>query len=127
MFTYDHFEVGKTYGTDDFAVSRDRIDKWLAVYPNDDNGPLMPPGMTAMIQIQCYMACITPRPKGNVHGSQVFRMTRLPRIGETLTTEVCCTGKEVRKGRKWVETTYTTRDEGGATVFTGVMTTLVAA
>ena len=127
MFNYDHFEGGKKYGSDSFTVDRDQIDKWLSVYPDDDNGDLMPPGMIAMIQIQCYMACITPRPKGNVHGSQVFDLRRMPKVSETLTTDVECTKKEIRKGRKWVETTYTTRGDEGDVVFTGVMTTLVAA
>ena len=77
MFNFDHFEVGKNYGKDTFVVDRERIGNWLAVYPDDDNGDLMPPGMTAMIQIQCYMACITPRPKGNVHGSQVLSLIHI--------------------------------------------------
>lgn len=127
MFTYDHFEVGKVYGADTFSVDAEKLRKWLAVYPDDDNGKLMPPGMTAMIQIQAYMARITPRPKGNMHGSQVFTLLRLPAISEQLVTEVQCTRKEIRKERKWVETSYTTRDAAGDVVFTGVMTTIVAA
>ena len=127
MFVYDHFEVGKAYGSDKFRFDDERLAKWLAVYPDDGHGELMPPGMTAMIQLQAYLSRISPRPKGNVHGSQVFNMNRLPRLGEELVTVVTCTKKEIRKERKWVETSYETRDQAGAVVFTGIMTTLVAA
>ncbi len=127
MFTYDHFEVGRTYGSDEFEISQEVIGKWLAVYPDDDNGAWMPPGMTSMIQLQAYINVITPRPKGNVHGSQRFEMLRLPRVGERLLTAVSCTHKEIRKERRWVETSYSTAGPDGSIAFKGVMTTLVAA
>lgn len=125
MFTYDAFETGKSYGKDRFSLDRPRIEKWLATYPGDDNGELMPPGMTAMVQIQAYMNIITPRPPGNVHGSQRFEVFHLPRIGSTLETEVQCVHKEIRKDRRWVQTRYETRDDGGRIAFIGLMTTLV--
>lgn len=127
MFTFDHFEVGKTYGTDEFEIGQDVMRKWLAVYPDDDNGRYMPPGMTSMIQLQAYINIITPRPKGNVHGSQRFELVRLPLIGERLVTEVSCTHKEIRKERRWVQTRYRTDGADGTPAFTGVMTTLAAA
>lgn len=127
IFQYDTFEPGKIYGTDRFVVDQDRMTKWLAMYPGDENGDLMPPGMVSMIQIQAYMNIITPRPPGNVHGSQIFKMHKLPRIGMELQTEVQCLSKEIRKERKWVRTGYTSRGPDGTVLFTGIMTTLQAA
>lgn len=126
MFTYDHFQTGKHYGSDRFEIDQDRIGKWLAVYPDDDNGALMPPSMMAMIQMQCYFAQISPRPKGNVHGGQTFELMRIPNVGEILETSVICSSKEIRKGRKWVTLGYETRDSEGALVFTSEMIVLCA-
>ena len=52
---------------------------------------------------------------------------RMPRIGESLVTEVWCLDKEIKKDRKWVRAKSITRSKNsGEVLFTGIMTTLVA-
>lgn len=127
VFNYDHYETGKVYGVKEFIVDDAVIAKWRTVYPDDNDPGIMPAGMLAMIVIDAVLTHHAPRPPGGVHASQTWDVHRMPRIGETLLTEVSCLDKEIKKGRKWVRAATTTRGkEHGDIVFTGIMTTLVA-
>lgn len=127
LFNYAHYEPGKSYGTRDFAVDEATVAKWRSVYPGDNDPGVMPAGMLAMIVIDAVLTLNAPRPPGGVHGGQSFDMQRMPRIGETLRTEVWCLDKEIKKERKWVRVRSETRSvASGELLFTGIMTTLVA-
>ena len=83
--------------------------------------------MLAMIVVDAVLNLNAPRPPGGVHGGQTFDVRRMPRIGETLLTEVKCLGKEIKKERKWVRVVTTTRSkDAGEILLTGIMTSLVA-
>lgn len=127
IFNYDHYQPGQYYGARDFAVDAARVAQWRSVYPNDDDAGVMPAGMLAMIVIDAVLTLNSPRPPGGVHGGQSFDVQRMPRIGETLRTEVWCLDKEIKKERKWVRVRSETRHVGsGELLFTGIMTSLVA-
>lgn len=127
VFTYDHYEPGKVYGLREFTVDAERIAKWHSVYPGDGDPGVMPGGMLAMLVLDAVLSLNSPRPPGGVHGGQTFDLRRMPRVGETLVTEVQCLDKEIRKERKWVRTLTTTRSKDtGEIVLTGIMTSLVA-
>ena len=127
LFTYDYYEPGKLYGESEFTVDEETVNKWRTVYPDDNEPGVMPPGMTAMIAVDAILTHQSPRPPGGVHGGQSFDIHRMPRIGETLVTEVRCIDKEIRKGRKWAYSETRTRSKDtGELLFTGVMTSLVA-
>ncbi|MDO8441103.1 MAG: MaoC family dehydratase [Polaromonas sp.] len=127
LFTYDHYEPGKVYGVKEFTVDEAVVAKWRTVYPGDNDPGVMPAGMLAMIVVDAVLTHNAPRPPGGVHGGQTFDVNRMPRIGETLLTEVKCLDKEIKKNRKWVRALTTTRSKDtGEVVLTGIMTTLVA-
>ncbi|MBH1964140.1 MAG: MaoC family dehydratase [Comamonadaceae bacterium] len=127
VFTYEYYQPGKVYGEQEFTVDEAVIAKWRTVYPEDNEPDVMPAGMLAMIVIDAVLTHNAPRPPGGVHGGQTWDLHRMPRIGETLLTEVSCLDKEEKKGRKWVRAATTTRSKNrGDIVFTGVMTSLVA-
>ncbi|MBI5255831.1 MAG: MaoC family dehydratase [Burkholderiales bacterium] len=127
IFNYAHYEPGEHYGARDFAVDETTVSKWRSVYPHDDDPGVMPAGMLAMIVIDAVLTLNAPRPPGGVHGGQTFDVRRMPRIGETLRTDVWCLDKEIKKERKWVRVRSETRAVGSnELLFTGVMTTLVA-
>lgn len=127
IFNYDHYQPGKRYGTRDFSVDDATVARWRSIYPGDDEPGVMPAGMLAMIVVDAILALNSPRPPGGVHGGQTFDVTRMPRIGEALRTEVSCLDKEIRKDRKWVRVRSVTRAaDSGELLFTGVMTSLVA-
>ncbi|MDO9401342.1 MAG: MaoC family dehydratase [Polaromonas sp.] len=127
LFTYDHYEPGKVYGVKEFTVDEAVVAKWRTVYPGDNDPGVMPAGMLAMIVVDAVLTHNAPRPPGGVHGGQTFDVNRMPRIGETLLTEVKCLDKEIKKNRKWVRALTTTRSKDtGELLLTGIMTTLVA-
>lgn len=127
LFTYDHYEPGKVYGVKEFTVDDAVVAKWRTVYPGDNDPGVMPAGMLAMIVVDAVLTHNAPRPPGGVHGGQTFDVNRMPRIGETLLTEVKCLDKEIKKNRKWVRALTTTRSKDtGELLLTGIMTTLVA-
>jgi len=127
VFNFAHYEPGKSYGSKDFIASKELVSKWRTVYPNDEANDVIPAGMLAMIVVDAVLTCNAPRPPGGVHAGQTFDLKRLPKIGESLTTEVVCIDKEIKNDRKWVRvrTTTTSRDAGDV-ILTGVMTTLLA-
>ncbi len=128
VFTYDHYEPGKVYGERRFVVDEDVMQKWRKVYPCDDDPHVMPGGMLAMVILDAVLTFNSPRPPGGVHGGQTFEVTRMPRAGDILLTEVKCQDKEIRKNRKLVRVQTTTRNGNSDEVmFKGIMTTLVAA
>jgi hypothetical protein len=127
MFNYDHYEPGKDYGSRDFSVDESTVAKWRSVYPGDDDPGVMPGGMLAMTDIAAVLTFTPPPPPGGVHGGQTFDVARMPRVGDTLRTQVWCLDKEIKKERKWVRIRSETRSVGsGELLFTGIMTTLVA-
>ncbi|MCW5632127.1 MAG: MaoC family dehydratase [Rubrivivax sp.] len=127
VFNYAHYEPGRHYGARDFVVDESTVSKWRSVYPDDDDPGVMPAGMLAMIVIDAVLTLNSPRPPGGVHGGQTFDVKRMPRIGQTIRTDVWCLDKEIKKDRKWVRVRSETRAVGsGALLFTGIMTTLVA-
>ena len=125
MYTYEQFIVGKTYGSDDYALGETLVANWLDMFPGDDNGECIPPGILILVQGTAYRNVITPRPPGAVQGGQEFDLYSLPKIGSTLRTEVVCGHKEIRKERRWLKMNFTSHTLDGLLVFKSVNTILL--
>lgn len=122
MITFDDFEPGRSFGAAPVTLDDALWAGWTRLFPEDaDCAPDMPEGMTAVLAMRAYLTLVAPRPPGNVHASQSFAITRLPKRGETVTTEVACAGRELRNGRRWVDLATDSRDAAGAPLFTGRM------
>lgn len=126
MFLFDTFEPGKLIGTRSLTLERDLVERWLALFPDDRDGDRMPAGMTAAVYSRAYSDILLPRPPGNVHGAQRFRIAQLPSIGDTLVTRLSCESKELKGERRWVRFTSETRRDDETLLFSGLMTTLWA-
>ena len=127
MLTFDTFEPGRAMGSHAIAIDEALVGLWHRLYPYDDAGGLMPPGMASVVTMRSYMAILTPRPKGNVHAGQTMQIVRLPRIGERLTTTISCRDKELRKERRLVHFLTETRVADGVLAFHGTTTSIWAA
>ena len=64
MLTFDTFEPGRAMGSHAIAIDEALVGLWHRLYPYDDAGDLMPPGMASVVTMRSYMAILTPRPKG---------------------------------------------------------------
>ncbi len=128
MMNFDTLEPGRVIGARSFVFDRAALNAWTALFPADAAAaPQMPAGMIAMVTMRAYMELLADRPPGNVHAAQAFAITRLPRIGEALTTTMRCTTKELRNGRRWVTFASETRDGAGERLFDGEFTMIWAA
>jgi hypothetical protein len=125
MFDYAAFEPGSTYGEHDFAVTAEEVAAWRSLF-GGAGAEWMPAGMVPVVAMRAYMAVVTPRPPGNVHGASTFRVYRRVRVGETLRTTVGCEGKDIRKGRKIVRLGLHCRGATGDVAFDATITSLVA-
>jgi hypothetical protein len=53
-------------------------------------------------------------------------VSRMPKVGDELVTELSCEGKELKGDRRWVRFGSETRRTDGELMFSGLMTTLWA-
>ena len=125
--TYERFTPGAVMGEREQVLDEAAFRRWFALFPEDERGDLMPAGMVASVVMRAYSDILQNRPPGNVHGSQRFEIARLPRRGDRLVTELCCTEKSLRKERRWVNLKTVTRDAEGRQLFTGEMAIMWAA
>lgn len=128
MMTFDTFAPGHCFGSVPVTLDHRLWSNWTRLYPDDAScAPEMPEGMTAVLVMKAYMELVAPRPPGNVHASQSFEVTRLPTIGQTVTTSVTCTGKELRSGRRWIDLATDSHGADGEHLFKGRMRMIWAA
>lgn len=127
LLTFASFAPGAVLGRRELVLDAAMFQRWFALFPEDEQGPVMPAGMVAAVTMRAYAEILTPRPPGNVHGAQRFEIHRLPRIGDRLVTEFGCADKSIRRERNWVTFETTTSGAGGEPVFTGRMAVLWAA
>jgi hypothetical protein len=120
-YSYDVFEPGQMLGSHREHLSQSAIDRWCALFPDDQAGTTMPAGMVAAIMMRAYSAILPDRTPGNVHASQRFSIHALPAAGTDLVTELRCQGKEIRKERRWVELATVTCDGRGQLLFSGII------
>ncbi|KAA8605733.1 hypothetical protein AL036_17670 [Salipiger aestuarii] len=128
MITFDDFRPGHIFGTAPVTLDDALFGKWTALFPDDAAcAPDMPEGMIAVLVMNAYMELIAPRPPGNVHAGQTFALERLPKLGETVNTTITCTGKELRKGRRWLTLETRSHDDADNFLFSGEMRLIWAA
>jgi len=126
MFLFETFEPGAMIGTGSLILDAKLVRRWHTLFPEDRASDVMPAGMTAVVLIRTYSDLLQPRPPGNIHGAQVFEVTRLPRLGDTIKTILTCQSKEMRGERRWVRFNLDATAADGTALFTGLMTTLWA-
>ena len=112
VLTFDKFPVGNSLGTHSFTIDASTLRLWRKLYCDEGRpGPVVSPGMVTMIVMRAYITVLRPVPEGNIHAGLSLEMRKLPEIGNTLTTEITVSNKEVRKGRLWVYMDIMTRDD----------------
>jgi hypothetical protein len=128
MMTFADLEPGATLGMHHMVLAQDTVDQWTALFPDDQQSlPTMPAAMTAMILMRAFTEILSQRPRGNIHAGQKFWISRLPHVGDEITTTLRCIGKEEKNGRRWVTFSSNTNDTAGRLLFRGQTTTIWAA
>ncbi len=120
VLIFDKFPVGNALGTHSFTIDASTLRLWRKIYSDGGgSGPTVSPGVVTMLVMRAYLTVLRPVPEGNIHAGLSLEMRKLPEIGNTLTTEITVSDKEMRKGRRWVYMDIMTRDDLDRVICTG--------
>lgn len=77
--------------------------------------------------MRAYMRTLTPRPPGNMHARQQLRLHGAIGAGDEVVTAFECTGKELRRDRRYVDLAVRGHTLSDRLVFDGRMSMIWAA
>lgn len=127
-FLFESFEPGGTLGQIAEQVNADCLSDWLLLYPWDvPSGGTVPAGMATVLMMRAYLHLVTPRPPGNLHVRQRLSIRQPIRMGDTVTTAICCFGKVMKGTRRQVELVAEAVGADGERLFDGTITLFWAA
>ncbi len=103
LWTFERFEPGQVFGEIAIEMDSGKRERWQRIYGASPDNRL-PSGMLVAAMMEAYIRAIQPRPKGNVHASQMldFKPVALE-WGQTVAVRISCRSKQERKGRYWVD------------------------
>jgi len=128
LLLFDGFLPGAEMGRASERVDAALLGLWTRLYPWDVPPPgEVPAGLTTVLLMRAYMRILAPRPPGNIHARQRVELVATPRLDEAVETAIRCTGKQLRKERRYVEVATRSTGEGGRLLFNGAMTLIWAA
>ncbi len=128
MLTYDKLTEGDTLLAHDGTIAPAERDEWLTIYPGDaDYGETVPPGLLLAKAMKVCLIALHDMPDGGIHAGQKLSIRRLPALGEPLRTTIACTGKEMKRGRRYATIAITMCDGDGQPVVEGVNRSIWAA
>ncbi len=128
---YEDFVPGALMGERMEVYDAEQAKCWQAIFGDQvadgANGAAEGASMAVIGMMRGYLNAVTPRPPGNVHTRQNFRMHEIPKPGESIRVLVHCSGKALRRERKYVELTVQGTSDSGRVLFDAVLTLIWAA
>lgn len=126
---FDDFKPGTIMGETRLVYQPELASRWEQIFgvPSDDSERAGEGASIATVMMmRAYMSVVTPRPPGNMHGRQNIVLDGVPRLNETVRTEVSCAAKEIRRDRRYVELQVDATGDGGRSIYRGRMTLIWA-
>lgn len=126
---FDDFMPGTRMGETQLVYQSGLADQWEQIFgaPSGDADRIAEGASIATVMMmRAYMAVVTPRPPGNVHARQQIVLDGVPRLNETVRTQVSCAAKEIRRDRRYVELQVNATGDGGRAIYRGRMTLIWA-
>lgn len=117
--TFASLEEGQPLGRHDWTPDEAAIADYRALY-GPAGGDALPAGLVTVAVMRAFMAALDGAPPGSIHAGQKTTLERLPRRGETMSTEIACTGKEIRRDRRWLTFRFTVLGHRGSVIAHGV-------
>jgi hypothetical protein len=128
---YEDFVPGALIGEQVEAYDAEQAKRWQSIFGDEPeegaNGAAEGASMAVIGMMRGYLNAVTPRPPGNVHARQKFRMRGIPKADEPMRIVVRCSGKALRRERKYVELTVEGSGARGRALFDAVLTLIWAA
>ena len=111
-------------GVRPYTFDHNELRGWLNLFPEDEYGLRMPPGLMASVIVHAYDDLTRGRPSGGVHARQTFTVTELPHADVVLNTAVNLIANTEKRGRHYLEFEFVTRDADARLLWTARMTTI---
>lgn len=128
---YEDFVPGALIGERVEVYDAEQARRWQSIFGEEAeagaNGAAEGASMVVIGMMRGYLNVVTPRPPGNVHARQVFRMHGIPQPGESIRIVVRCADKALRRERKYVELTVKGSGANSRALFDAVLTLIWAA
>lgn len=124
---FDDFIPGAIMGEATEVFTAALAGSWNQIFGPGQQGGAQAASLAVVLMMRSYLRVVAPRPPGNVHTRQRFTLQRAPRLDESVTTQITCIGKELRRDRRYVELVAKGRDTFGRPVYEGTMTLIWAA
>jgi hypothetical protein len=135
---FEDFKPGSTMGETSLVYGADLANQWERIFgaaPDtadqvaDRAADQAAKGasIATVMMMRAYMSVVSPRPPGNVHARQHLVLDDVPVQGEKVLVEISCVGKELRRGRRYVDLQVTGTGEGGRPLYRGLMNLIWAA
>lgn len=106
-------------------------DKWKTIFkdsPEGDTGNGAQAASIGMVlAMRAMLTSVAPRPPGNVHARQKIRMHTLPKLNETIHSEITCLNKEIKRERRYVDFGVIGKNAEGHLVYEARMSLIWAA
>lgn len=129
-FFFESFEPGVVLGQRVEVYDETKALLWRQIFAQEEPGAGSAAEAASLAlsnMMRAYLTVVAPRPPGNIHAKQTFRLHSPPRHGEALDVTVSCAGKEVRRGRNYLELKIDGVGAGKRPVFEGLATIIWAA
>lgn len=126
---FDDFMPGTRMGETLLVYQSGLADQWEQIFgapSGDADRAAEGASIATVMMMRAYMAVVTPRPPGNVHARQQIVLDGVPRLNETVRTQVSCAAKEIRRDRRYVELQVNATGDGGRAIYRGRMTLIWA-
>jgi len=128
LLTFDRFIPGNRMGVYTLAIDDELLALWQKLYPHDTcDGQTLPAGFATVMMMRAYMQILSPRPPGNIHARQKLELHAPIFVGESITVEMTCASKELRRERRYVEIEVSAQGIDGRKIFSGLITLIWAA
>lgn len=129
--TFVDFQPGTRLGEHTDTYDAQLAQAWQRIFgraqDGSANGPAEAASIAMVLAMRAYLAVVTPRPPGNVHARQQFKLLTRPHPGEQVRTVIACVGKEIKRERFYVDLQARGTGEGGRELFDGRMSLIWAA
>lgn len=106
-------------------------DRWKSIFINTSNGSSDDGALRASIAVVLAMRAMllvaAPRPPGNVHARQYIKTYALPKLNETVISEVSCLHKEIKRERRYVDFGVVGKSDDGHPIYEARMSLIWAA
>lgn len=103
MFLFDTFQIGDEIGTYGSVVRPEDVDAWVRLYGGEvPSSQGVPWGLVSALCMKAYLSVVTPRPPGNIHAKQSYKVFERPKVLQDITASIKCLNKEKKNDRLMV-------------------------